>query len=572
MKNIIGLVWLLWLVMVNASYAATASSITQYGITWTFDRAYEVGQFVNGDWWVIGPVTVNATSHASASGVIDGQETSVKNPRWGLRQAWDPRDNAGNLTYDSTLASVPPFTAQSGDVIVTVTHRITTQEPWLADAAVLTVVSVAPAANSFRPPITRPARVSNTSADPLMFSADSLRWALLPSRSMPAGMPDLATSEDKVKRPWVMNVNGIEGNRFIPANNMANYGRDISRRMSEAAVQLCGNYTQAAKRNLCLYLVQGGIDMYGYCLDGGQWCANGGHMSGRKFPLIFAGLMLGNRDMTDVDRASPGEPDLARFQEDDQTYYYDDPALPAFTNSVTKQETPGPADTANHVFTCQGVRGWIGRLSGGPGAIALWRIDNNHRGSSTQEYEHVHISHWGSDLESGFGKSDAYRRCCTGKYWIGFALLLRLMGTEAVAAWDHNAFFDYCWRWMHEDDTAVKPLWEAKYSGSIYPDEQQLHSSDAFIDGMWALHGVSLPLLRTEMGISHPTAGPSNQTAAAPLPNPLSAQWLMNAANRDALYTLEGKPVCRNQPVPDGIYLVKQGNRVYKAVVLGAGL
>ena len=35
-----------------------ASQVSQYGITWKFDRDYPVGQFVNGDWWVVGPVTV----------------------------------------------------------------------------------------------------------------------------------------------------------------------------------------------------------------------------------------------------------------------------------------------------------------------------------------------------------------------------------------------------------------------------------------------------------------------------------------------------------------------------------
>ena len=32
--------------------------VTQYGITWTFDRPVQAGQFVTGDWWVVGPVTV----------------------------------------------------------------------------------------------------------------------------------------------------------------------------------------------------------------------------------------------------------------------------------------------------------------------------------------------------------------------------------------------------------------------------------------------------------------------------------------------------------------------------------
>src|SRR5208282_4716646 len=38
----------------------TAASITKDGITWTFSQAVPVGQFVNGDYYVVGPVTVTA--------------------------------------------------------------------------------------------------------------------------------------------------------------------------------------------------------------------------------------------------------------------------------------------------------------------------------------------------------------------------------------------------------------------------------------------------------------------------------------------------------------------------------
>src|SRR5689334_7745850 len=37
---------------------ALKQSLSQYGITWTFDRPVRTGQFVNGDWYVVGPVTV----------------------------------------------------------------------------------------------------------------------------------------------------------------------------------------------------------------------------------------------------------------------------------------------------------------------------------------------------------------------------------------------------------------------------------------------------------------------------------------------------------------------------------
>jgi hypothetical protein len=34
------------------AFAAPVSSISQYGITWTFDKEYDAGQFVTGDFWV----------------------------------------------------------------------------------------------------------------------------------------------------------------------------------------------------------------------------------------------------------------------------------------------------------------------------------------------------------------------------------------------------------------------------------------------------------------------------------------------------------------------------------------
>ena len=47
-------------------YAAVQQSqISQFGITWTFDKDYTVGQFTNGDYWVVGPVTIIKIQPAS---------------------------------------------------------------------------------------------------------------------------------------------------------------------------------------------------------------------------------------------------------------------------------------------------------------------------------------------------------------------------------------------------------------------------------------------------------------------------------------------------------------------------
>ncbi|MCA8949832.1 MAG: hypothetical protein KDE27_10045, partial [Planctomycetes bacterium] len=42
----------------GGSGAVLASSVTQWGITWRFAEPMPVGQFCNGDWWVVGPVEI----------------------------------------------------------------------------------------------------------------------------------------------------------------------------------------------------------------------------------------------------------------------------------------------------------------------------------------------------------------------------------------------------------------------------------------------------------------------------------------------------------------------------------
>lgn len=72
------------------SAAETVSQITktriisQYGITWTFDTEYEYGQFANGDYWVLGPVTITriepdavVTYYNLGSGICTGGYAGV---------------------------------------------------------------------------------------------------------------------------------------------------------------------------------------------------------------------------------------------------------------------------------------------------------------------------------------------------------------------------------------------------------------------------------------------------------------------------------------------------------------
>src|SRR4030042_5064348 len=107
-KNIVIQYFALYKLLTNPTNPEPGScnSISQYGITWTFDKEYQYGQFANGDYWVIGPVKiVKITPESKAilgtttiSGFTPGSgpnasirimNGSVINPAPGNGQAYD---------------------------------------------------------------------------------------------------------------------------------------------------------------------------------------------------------------------------------------------------------------------------------------------------------------------------------------------------------------------------------------------------------------------------------------------------------------------------------------------------
>ena len=91
--------------------------ISQYGITWTFDKPAKTGQFITGDWWVIGPVRIVTITPSPGPATNDNTfitrnhwgdtsleiDTTMRNGsmiilRAGKTQGYDSR----NASYDST--------------------------------------------------------------------------------------------------------------------------------------------------------------------------------------------------------------------------------------------------------------------------------------------------------------------------------------------------------------------------------------------------------------------------------------------------------------------------------------
>jgi len=451
--------------------SGSASSITKDGITWTFSSAVPVGQFVNGDYYVVGPVTITAISPqpTTSSPYLNG---SVKNlPTSNGKSGFDSRLNDGtdeSWWFDGTLRSYPPITLNPGDSLVSTISLATihsapevmrasdmSASP-VASASVLTVLASAPSADAFRP--------SYCDRTQTIYHAGALQRNLLPSLvpPNPSSTPTLAQYEALFRRPW------IDTNAFLfdaPAEYMPSYGQHVAFADSYASLLLTLNFPADQKANLTNYFVQYGIDLYGCVQAGYGWPAFGGHRSGRKLPIIFAGILLNDSGMKNVSATYPD-----KFGEDMQTLYIKN--LP-------------PAGTYQQAW--QGATVIYGghygvHTDGTPVSPGLYG-----------PYEQSQPSTWQILTPPGEQLGEAYRRCCTSVSWVGEALAVHLLSGEGV--WNYPAFFDYVDRWMTEDDTqAVAEILAQSgfdYSASWERQGQTVDwldgevSQPSFIDDMW---------------------------------------------------------------------------------------
>ncbi len=139
--------------------------------------------------------------------------------------------------------------------------------------------------------------------------ASCRRW----HRPKPGLTPSLAQFEAWFRRPWI-DLNGFLFD--APAEYMPSYGMHIAMADSYVGLLLSLNLPPEQKVTLTNYFVQYGIDLFGCFQAGHSWPAFGGHRSGRKLPIVLAGMLLHNQAMQNVSSLYPDS-----FGEDMQTVY-----------------------------------------------------------------------------------------------------------------------------------------------------------------------------------------------------------------------------------------------------------
>jgi hypothetical protein len=419
------------------------ASVTQAGITWTFSQQVRVGQFVNGDYYVVGPVTITAISpNPTASPARNGSVLNV--PLDSGISGFD--DRVSSSRFRANLRSYPPISMSPGDALVSsisvqtvgeATGMLRPEEKSLSPVlsySVLTCLAAPVATDAFRP--------SYCDRGQKIYRSYNLKSWMLHNLAKVPGTPNIQDFIDYFRQPW-LDVCFFSFDAAVAYQPQ--YAREIGRAVGMTTMLLNLDFPEADKDKLLINFMQYGIDLWGIVRAGySGWGALGGHGTGRKLPIVFAGIMLDDAQMKNPYSVNSN----LKFGQDMQTMY---------GNSWTG---------ANVVFA-----GYSGSQAsegnGGP-------------------YEHLQPSQW------TYHRSEQYRRCCTSISWVAQALGMRIMAVEDV--WNHDSFFDYTDRWMTEDDTeqivTIRNQTGMDFSASW---ARQGQAWDTFTAFMWRFYRDNLP-------------------------------------------------------------------------------
>lgn len=465
------------LLLPKGACGETAQTISQYGITWTFDKPCIVGRFVTGDYWVVGPVVVRSVDPAPEP----GRNGSMVNPQAGIppgwKQGYDNRGMCFDVTYDENSRATFPLSLCPGESLISSASvsefGVRTPDSLdaylrnpLRTAAVLTCVDSPPPTDAFRPAYVGQKKTIWTVKQlhreilprlPVPPGAippellDREKAGLILDRALKEGKPSsvnrLATlpspliQERLLQRFWLDYGGSAPSGPLHPIENMLSYGREITHIVSTVGLMLLLDDPKGENEQLLRHYIQLGIDYWGVAQSSEKvWVANGGIDSGRKWPVIFAGLMLGSEEMANVKATSA---------EDEQTYFG------------------------------KGYRG----------QTVLWRIlPPPVPEQETQPPEKWKEGAYAGTINDGW-RSESYR-LLNGPTWVGEALAARLMG--ATKLWNHDPFFEYVERWVREapDGTYVMPK-HATTTAPLEPDALKNLQSKGytpwsdFVGSMW---------------------------------------------------------------------------------------
>ena len=437
---------------------ATAKSLQQHGITWNFSEPVQYGQFVNGDYWVLDPgsgVKITKITPGHALHPVTGRHMngSMLNPAT-ASQGYDGYQNYdAAMNVGLNISETNPFILQKNSSLVSTISNLTpgvSHLSYVNTAAVLTCLPTIPPPKSFRPGI--------SSSTKTVHNAGSLNLSLLKNLTYLGTKPNIATYSNYLKMVWLTHNGSWTGRYMRPsASGLDNYYYNET--FAAAAVLLHLDYTDAQKFPLLINFVQLGIDIYSYIESGAKgWPPDGGHSNGRKWPILFAGIMLDYAPMKNIGQKSGDylystgygagnpPPDYLHFGEDGQTFYVAQADID-ITNSASWNPDKRNINYAPYTRDMLGMPEWGIRHS---------TLPNTSDASWTAEYRSIY---------------------CGPPSWAGTALAAYFMNAKAL--WNNNAHFDFVDRYVAISRGLPDPF------GYTVPAEKAGNSPGGVISTTW---------------------------------------------------------------------------------------
>jgi len=410
-------------------HAAMADSITQYGITWKFDKKYEIGQFANGDYWVLDEgsgVTIKEIIPPMTQVTIEDSTRWVHgwevNPVYTGKQGFDERGGRRSATsgqdlFDINLAPGLPYTASGGESLVkSISQNLDAlyHRSLLEKAVVLTVLNALPpdgtGAGYFRPPY--------VGTNKPYYPVSDIRSDLLPELDPVEHTPSLDEVIGNLEKVQMDHKGGFLGGQIRPVENVgSDYAPSMSRRSNDAILRLfikepAENPTK--KEKALILLLQKGIDMYHFVLSGQTWPDGAGWQNGHLLTIAFTATFLNNEDMKTT-----------------------------VANADFLSESSCIAQNRYE-------RGVFGVQNQYWSEEKYWRTLTLEGGGANSERDPYGY------IDGGWKPGHNYQDDCVTSPWIGEALTFHLL-PEMKSVWNNTNFFDYIDRWMTTGGALTQP-------------------------------------------------------------------------------------------------------------------
>ena len=332
----------------------TSSSIDIDGeYTVELSAAAQYGQYENGNYWIVGPVTLND---------VVGADGGMINPRSDESMGFGPRpeiEKGWSYSAANDITQNYPIAVSTGESIVMAQTQVFNfpDQARIRDLRVAHVVDTIPWDDSFSPPYTGSTKYDYTWRDVDEAALNLQNYPLV------GVSPDIDAIIAQFDHPWYDAKRGWSARFIHPEGNMPDYGREMAGWTHRAAAMLHFDYPIEKKRTLLKRLIQLGLDYIG-CRESHAtdelWFADGGHPQGRKLPILIAGIALQNQTFIDY----CGGVGRWAFGEDEQTYFIGTPGPTTAHWAVTPDRRDGVtlSDWGQSYQQCCTAKVWWGSV------------------------------------------------------------------------------------------------------------------------------------------------------------------------------------------------------------------